>query len=107
LARGLSANCDERAAPAFSNAISGANLDAKGQPHRAADHAQASATSPSLNLIIALDHLLSGVSRIVSTRLFGVKEKVHQSTTNSDPPGAYRPYIGLALLSETEHAGDV
>jgi len=32
LARGLSANCNERAAPAFSNTSGGAKLDARCQP---------------------------------------------------------------------------
>jgi hypothetical protein len=32
----------------------------------------------------ALDHLLSGVVRIVSRRRFQVKQKISQSTTNSD-----------------------
>jgi hypothetical protein len=38
------------------------NLNAGCQPLVAAGHAQASATSPSFVLIIAMDHLLSGVS---------------------------------------------
>ena len=39
--------------------------------------AQASATSPGFELIIALDHLLSGVGRIVSFDTRDVKKKVH------------------------------
>ena len=42
---------------------------------RAAGHAQASATSPSVSLIIALDHLLSGVSSHSKGESFSSQEK--------------------------------
>ena len=51
------------------------NLDAGCQPHVAAGHAQASATSPSLDLIIAMDHLLSGVSWHSKHKRFSSQEK--------------------------------
>ena len=75
LARGLSAYCDERAAPAFSNAFSGITRQMLSRI-KATEHAQASATSPSLSLIIALDHLLSGVRSHSSRSVFCVKKKV-------------------------------
>ena len=77
LARGHPQYCDERAAPAFSNAVSGVTLAKYSAAKKATEHAQASATSPSLSLIIALDHLLSGVSSHSSRSFFGVKKKVH------------------------------
>lgn len=52
------------------------NLNAGCRPRSAAAYPQASATSPSLVLVILLDHLLSGVSRIVSTSGIRVKKKV-------------------------------
>src|SRR5258706_16421159 len=75
LARGHPQYCDERAAPAFSNAFSGVPLRQMLSRIKATEHAQASATSPSLSLIIALDHLLSGVSSHTSRSFFGVKKK--------------------------------
>ena len=53
LALGLSAYCDERAAPAFSNAFSGVTVYAKrSAAKQQTERAQASATSPSLSLIM-------------------------------------------------------
>ena len=51
------------------------NLDAGCQPLVAAGHAQASATSPSLDLIIVMDHLLSGVSSHSKHKRFSSQEK--------------------------------
>ena len=75
LARGHPQYCDERAAPAFSNAVSGVTLAKCSAAKKATEHAQASATSPSLSLIIALDHLLSGVSSHSKHKPFSSQEK--------------------------------
>jgi hypothetical protein len=80
-------------------------LSVQCQPHGAAGHAQASATSPGLRLIIALDHLLSGVNSHSSICHFHVKKKVRwrgrDSTTNSDKRSAARLHIDIAETAAT------
>ena len=69
-------NWNERAAPAISNIARRAlPKNARISRSRAAGHAQASATSPGLILIIALDHLLSGVTPHTKRKYFSSQVK--------------------------------
>ena len=77
----------ERATPAFSKDSMKPCASPQSRS-RAADHAQASATSPGLKLIIALDHLLSGVIGILCLCSLHVKKKnraAHTTNSNSSP----------------------